>query len=281
MIGADGITLNLNGHRIFGTPSPGDGIGVHVLGRRGVTVTNRTVSDFDAGVVIEGGRANRVRQLTARDNIGSEETFFGDGISILGGSTGNIVEDNLVTNNGPFTGVAIGEFEGAVSSTFNTIRRNVIVDNNVPFNAEIQFTAGIALIDVVSGTTITGNYVARNGFHGITLDGPFVTRNVVYNNTVEDNGFHEQANRKGDGIRIEFEANGNVVTANRVLRNAANGIATTLGSVANRIAGNTALDNNVLGIEGAFDLLDENPDCDANLWQGNEFGTAFPECAQG
>ena len=29
----------------------------------------------------------------------------------------------------------------------------------------------------------------------------------------------------------------------------------------------------------AFDLLDQNPACDANAWTGNVFGTAFPACA--
>ena len=28
-----------------------------------------------------------------------------------------------------------------------------------------------------------------------------------------------------------------------------------------------------------FDLLDNNPNCDANVWQDNRYGTAFPPCA--
>src|SRR5437660_12844162 len=64
IIGANGITLNLNGFRVFGTPNPGDKAGVLLQGRTGVTVTGQgSVTDFDGGVVIEGGGGNTVRQV--------------------------------------------------------------------------------------------------------------------------------------------------------------------------------------------------------------------------
>lgn len=65
MIGADGVTLDPNGHRVFGTEALGDGAGILVQGRTGVTVTNGTVSLFDAGVAILGGSGNRVVARTS------------------------------------------------------------------------------------------------------------------------------------------------------------------------------------------------------------------------
>ncbi len=61
VIGADNITLNLNG-RIFGLPCSGDGVGVRIPGRQGVQVHGGRVTDFDAGIAILGGSENVVRQ---------------------------------------------------------------------------------------------------------------------------------------------------------------------------------------------------------------------------
>jgi len=77
-----------------------------------------------------------------------------------------------------------------------------------------------------------------------------------------------------------------------VTRNADNGIVargprgTAPGARFNIIRFNTAIGNAALptlpSIFGpAFDLLDTNPDCDDNVWQGNRFGTAFPPCTMG
>src|SRR5262249_12996952 len=62
-VAADNITLNLNGHKVFGTPGHlHDNVGVHLMGRHGVVVTGgkalAEITDFDAGVAIEGGGGN-------------------------------------------------------------------------------------------------------------------------------------------------------------------------------------------------------------------------------
>ncbi|HVL03075.1 MAG TPA: hypothetical protein VM386_01430, partial [Acidimicrobiales bacterium] len=48
IIGADGITLNLGGHRVFGTPAPGEGAGILLEDRQNVRIANGTVQHFDA-----------------------------------------------------------------------------------------------------------------------------------------------------------------------------------------------------------------------------------------
>ncbi|MCA1683588.1 MAG: hypothetical protein LC708_00425, partial [Actinobacteria bacterium] len=80
VIGANNITLDLNGHQVFGRPGPTDGVGILLTTRTGVTVKNGTVHNFDGGVVIDGGSNNRVLYITARDNIGrSGISRAGDG----------------------------------------------------------------------------------------------------------------------------------------------------------------------------------------------------------
>ncbi|HSH61086.1 MAG TPA: hypothetical protein VK988_15895, partial [Acidimicrobiales bacterium] len=86
IIGADNITLNLNGRRVFGNSdqgASGEFAAIRLAGRTGVTVTGHpgksgktgTVSGFEAGVVIDGGSANTVQNVTARDNIGRDDPF--------------------------------------------------------------------------------------------------------------------------------------------------------------------------------------------------------------
>ena len=113
IIGADGITFNLGGFRIFGGANPGDGAGVLVQYRQGVTVTNGTVTDFDSGVVILGGSGNTVSGITARNNIGNSAghdgpslTLYGDGILVQGSSNNSILQ-NWTDNNGPFSGIGV------------------------------------------------------------------------------------------------------------------------------------------------------------------------------
>ncbi len=77
VIGADDITLDLNGHRIDGdgTPAPGCNprkefcdIGVFNKGHDGVTMRNGSVREFDAGVFVFKSRASRVLDISSKKN---------------------------------------------------------------------------------------------------------------------------------------------------------------------------------------------------------------------
>ncbi|MDQ3680433.1 MAG: right-handed parallel beta-helix repeat-containing protein [Actinomycetota bacterium] len=290
IVGADNVKLDLNGHRVFGTPQPGEGAGILVSQRRGVQVRNGTVSDFDGGVVIEGGTENKVFRVTARDNIGraatrtTPATQYGDGIAILS-STNNLVLQNMVVHNGPYSGIGLYELVDSdhprlvTGPTFgNIVNKNTVLDNNIcraptgPCDDD-----GIRLEPGVEHNTVTNNVVMRSALDGI---GVFRTanENVVRHNTVEGNGFHTVTHRKGDGIRIFSHRN--VVEANQSFDNAGDGIAvgfvnprgTVFPAVENRIIANRT-GGNLL-----FDLHDYNPNCDANLWQANTYQTATPPC---
>ncbi len=299
IIGADNVKLDLNGHRVFGTPEPGDGAGILVSQRQGVQVRGGTVSDFDGGVVIEGGSSNKVFQMTVRDNIGrsaghppAPSTQYGDGIAILS-STDNLILKNTVVHNGPYSGIGLfalvdsdhpRQVSGPTSG--NTINQNTVLDNNIcrtprgPCDDD-----GIRLEPGVERNTVVNNVVKGSALDGI---GVFRTANdnTVQHNTVEANGFHNVTHRAGDGIRVFSDRN--LVQDNRSFRNAGDGIA--VGFITPRGVLRPALQNEILnnktggnGIAGPqyYDLHDYNPDCDANRWLGNTYETATPPCTTG
>lgn len=295
IIGADNITLDLNGHTVAGTPASGDQGGVVLVGRTGVTVTNGTVTSFDVGVVIEGGSGNTVLGVNAIGNISFSGTVNrgGDGIAILSSSNNRIVKNNTV-NNGPFSGVGIYSVVDAAhprattgTSSGNVVEANVVerniqarTPNNVAFNDNI----GIRLEPGNTGNFILNNRVNNNGLDGITLfqRNTFTT---VRGNVVTGNGFFRTTARRGNGIGLQIGgANDNLVENNQVARNADNGIVVRNGSMRNTIRNNTAVQNAVLPPASqtfgpTFDLLDNNLNCDANVWRDNRFVTAFPACA--
>lgn len=269
IVGADGVTLDLNGHYVSGVGVPGDGtVGVLVEGRKGVTVTNGTVRDFDAGVAIEGGANHTIDAITARNNVGGALSPYGDGIAI-NNATNTLVVNSVAQRNGPFSG--IGLFG---TSSNNTIQGNTVVDNDLS-----SMDDGIRLEPGTSHNTVVGNVVRRNGLDGIAVFARS-THNYVAGNVVEDNGFHMALHRKGDGIRVFSTGDFNRVEDNDVFDNAASGI--RVDSQHNEIVGNRT-GRNALNTGGrdAYDLHDTNADCDANTWSGNTFGTAFPDCTTG
>ena len=297
IIGADNITLDLNGHTVAGTPASGDQGGVVLVGRTGVTVRNGTVRSFDVGVVIEGGSANTVEGVNAVENISFENAGTinrgGDGIAILSSRDNRILRNNTV-NNGPYSGIGIyTQVDNAHRRATTGVSSGNVVDGNVvtgniqartPNNVVNNDNIGIRLEPGNTGNLIVNNRVTNNGLDGITL---FVrnTFTVVRSNVVTRNGFYRQTARRGNGIGLQIGgANDNLVENNLVTLNADNGIVIRNGSVRNTVRNNTAVRNVVLppasqNFGPTFDLLDNNPNCDANVWLDNRYETVFPPCA--
>ncbi|MDQ6726527.1 MAG: right-handed parallel beta-helix repeat-containing protein [Actinomycetota bacterium] len=299
VVGADNITLDLNGHTVSGTAASGDKGGVVLVGRTGVTVKNGTVRSFDVGVVIEGGSGNTVQGVTAVDNISFESPGSanrgGDGIAILSSTNNHVVQNNTV-NNGPYSGIGIySEVDSAHPRATSGVSSGNVVDGNVvqgniqartPNNVVNNDNIGIRLEPGNTGNFVLNNRVEGNGLDGITL---FVrnTFTVVRANIVTRNGFYRVAARRGNGIGLQIGgANDNLVELNVVTGNADNGISIRNGSLRNTVRNNTAVGNVVLPPASTrfgptFDLLDNNENCDANVWLNNRRGTAFPACAAG
>ena len=224
MIGADNITLDLNGHTISG-----DGklvrrcprrqicdVGVANDDRSGVTVRNGSVRGFAIGVGVVRVRDNRLVKLTSSHN-----QWFG---FLIGNSSGTALRDSTAKENPRPDGDGLGVFfshdlrivgnefrrNGQIGihlekSTGNLVKGNEFVDNG-DFGVFVQ----------ADGNQVRGNHCVRNGT-GI-LVGPG-SRNVIAGNRVS---------RGGEGIAIE-KGRGNVVVRNVVARTRKSGIRLGIG----------------------------------------------------
>jgi parallel beta-helix repeat protein len=261
-IGADNVTFDLNGFTISGNPTTGDGPGISLEGRTGVTVRNGTVTQFDAGVALTDSNGNTVTNMRVIDNRGSTATDFGDGIALFN-SDNNTVSRNQVRNNGPYDGI------GLIVSDNNRIDSNQVVDNN----QSASNTAGIRLENIghtaSNGNTVTNNIVSNSGIYGIEVFAGG-SNNVIRTNQVIGN--------KLDGITVFAGGNANVIEGNVVRSNGANGIyvrgaAGTFTAPAN----NQILRNQSFG-NAQIDQRDGTANCGTNQWHGNQGTTATPPC---
>ena len=278
-ITANNIVVDLNGFTITGDPEREDSIGIGLDHVTGVMVRGGRVTHFGIGIYIQGGGNNFVIGMTSDDNMGVQNA--GDGI-VIDGSNSNGLRNNVVRNNGPFDG--IGVINGA---SFNRIDRNTIVENNIITPGGPQQTHGVR----IEGPGSNRNFVTNNIIEDNGLDGVGVFRattpnmnNVIRGNFIAGNGFHQQPHRRGNGVVLFGSGNpaidptNTLVDGNVIIDNAASGI--RVESQNNRIFDNYAIDNGsgALVPGTAFDLLDVNPNCDANIWRGNFYETASPPC---
>lgn len=286
IVGANNITLDLNGFTVFGTAAPGDGAGILIQGRTGVTVRNGRVTLFDAGVAIIGGSGNTVTGLTVQENIGTGGTDFGDGIALFS-SSGNTIRGNTAQHNGPYDGIGL-----VGNSDNNVVDGNVSQGNNIAFDqahtGHMGFPGG-TMDDHgirVEGPGVNGNIISNNTVEGNGLDGILVfgfaanTGNTLRGNIVRGNGFHQKMHRTGSGI---ITGGGSTLVENNFSQgNAASGI--RVNSTNNTIRSNTAVQNArfvnqaTIATGGAFDLMDTRANCDANVWQANTYGTRNQPC---
>jgi len=186
-----------------------------------------------------------------------------DGISVTGGEGQHLVEDNVVLSN-----KRIGiTFLGVVgNNNNNVVRANEIHDNqNIGFlirqssNNIVQKNriSGSAVSDglVFQGvrhSTIVSNEIFGNAHHGIVLEGPRSTNNLITGNFVYSN-FDR-------GLFLVRGAKGNRIIGNTISENAKGGI-TVLRSARNRIQSNICSGNILSGIEvvnGRFTVVEDN-----------------------
>lgn len=281
-ITADNIVLDLSGHRIFGVTSTGDGAGVLFRNTTGSTVKGGTITGFDAGVVIDRGRANKVAKIRAFANVG-EEGPFGDGILVMG-SSNNRIQKSEVYGNGPFSGISIfaplsdpADPNGPrIRTADNAILENSIHDNNVPASSRDMDDAGVRLESGTTATSVKRNRIAYNGFDGVTLFGG-TSQNEIVKNRIVVNGNHDRPHRVGDGIRVfgSDTPGGNRIERNLLRANAGYGVYMDSGAFANVIKKNEARGNGLSGFASA------SPACLANIWRRNTGRSFDPPCTKG
>jgi parallel beta-helix repeat protein len=264
-IGADNVVLDLAGFTVSGTPTAGEGPGILVADRTGVTIRNGTVTQFDSGVAIEGGSANTVTGMNIRGNRGAGD--YGEGV-LLFDTTGNTVSNNQITNNGPYGGISI------LIGTNNLIENNQIVGNNM----STTNTSGIRLENVgrtaSNGNTIRGNLVQGSGLDGIQIfaggSNNTISRNTVLNNNRDGiTAFAGSNNNVIEDNQVRFNGYGPIQGNGIYIRAAAGNFAAPAGNIIRR---NVASGNRVL------DLRDGQANCGTNVWTANQGVTGSPPC---
>ncbi len=268
VVGADGITLDLNGHTVDGAGA-GANVGIEIDGHDGVTIANGTVRDFSEGVLVVDGRDIAIRRLTsshqrhggitidgAHGVVVTDNVLRGNGAGIIVTRSGIVrVAANRVSASG-FGGIPVFESEQVVI-TDNAVETSVeagiglfteSTHNEVTRNRLSRNGAGISVSDGASDNLIAGNAVARNA-SGVIIDvGTFDNR--VVDNVVADSAY--------EGVAV-VGSDGNTVARNLVARNGAvdaaggivviappDGLAET--SDGNIVRDNAALDNDGDGI---------------------------------
>jgi parallel beta-helix repeat protein len=227
VIGADNITLDLNGHTIDGV-SVEDTSGVRNEGHEGVTVTNGTLREFGDGVFAKKATGTRLHELASSDNRFSGIVLIESGRTVVSGSR--------ISHNGEET-----ELVGILvtGSDKSTIRRNTLVANG---------GSGIQVLES-KGARVVKNSVSRTGETGIDVTASSNT--VVKKNFVHRNVAGIVVGKEPDDPR---RAVGNRIVKNVVVVNSDLGIIVVNGVRDTVVRGNRASRNGGIGIgliEGA------------------------------
>ena len=225
VIGADDITLDLNGHTVSGDGEPFKAcperefcdVGVLNNGRDGVTVRNGSVGQFESGVLVGRAHENRVLDISS-----SQNTFFG---FVVFRSAQILVRGSSGSRNIAPDGDGMGLFESHdVRIVDNEFRRNpgpgihvqASTDNLIKGNLISHSAPGILLggerrADRANRNQVRGNRFVANAA-GVLLGRG--NRNVIARNRLS---------RDDDGIAIE-NGRGNRVARNVILDARKNGI---------------------------------------------------------
>jgi copper-binding protein NosD len=177
VIGADNVTIDLNGHTIEGQ-SIVAGVGVEAVGRSGVRVVDGSIRSFALGVLLLNTTESTVAKLTVRDT--------GIGVSVSG--TGDALSNRVVRNDVARVNQGIVFFAPST----------VVAENRVAQASRVGISCrGSGRID--------DNRVVRSAA-GIEL--LFCTADVVGNEAIDNEGAGI-ARVRSQGLTARNRANGN------------------------------------------------------------------------
>ncbi|MGI8425252.1 MAG: right-handed parallel beta-helix repeat-containing protein [Actinomycetota bacterium] len=265
VVGANNITINLNGHKVYGVPTPQATISYDVE----VRANGQTLVDLEE----TGGVA-----YTATTGVGIRvgDPVTGASTSVSGGYTN-------VTIQGPGEITAFDAGVTLESGGSHTVTGVNIHDNFSDAQATaVLYGDGVA-INGSSGNSITNNSITGNGpFSGVGMFGD-ADNNTVNGNTISDNArfadrspLHHGAvgfTQETDGVRVEFFCDNNVVSNNTVTENGLDGIALFARTLNNIVSDNTVHDNGYDAplAQGAPQRLGDG----IRLFNGNAAGTVL------
>jgi large repetitive protein len=293
VIGASGITVDLNGHTIDGTVTeapdcdtqPSGSVGIGNAGYDRLTVMDGTIqqfgSGFQAGSDTDGMAGSSLQDLTVRDN-----RFAGIGL----GSGQRLNNDNRIVANHVYDngcdGIGLTNAEGNLVAhnrlhgnnngiTICCSDRNVVRANLVSHNAETGIlvccessdtrvedndvldnaATGIFVLFGAAGTQVRENHVARNGNDIVLFEASDII--VARNLATDAVGCAACGEPTGYGIGIAGGSNDTVVSGNVVARTQKDGIGIAdldPGDPGNPVPSHTTVRGNVLRDAGADGL---------------------------
>lgn len=227
VIGAAGVTVDLNRHLVSGLGTSGSD-GIRDEGFAGLTVRGGRIEHFDSGIDVENADHVTVVALQVRD------TVFG--ILLVSVSGGILSAIDIETAS--FAGIQLAQADhlalvgNALSHNGDGISLFQSSRNLIAGNASVHSGSGIALLQsganrIVKNSTnqeddtgvllddhsdhnlIADNRASGNGFAGVGVGAS--VRNTVKDNQASDN--------LGSGIVVGDGASGTLVTGNRADRN--------------------------------------------------------------
>lgn len=250
VIGADGVDFNLNGHELFGptgrAPEQTTGIGIdNTAGHDDVTIRNGWVRRFGTAIRLSGASFNVLRGVTIGDGNA--------GVVIQGGEANTIRDASVV----PALGLGLraeGSDRLVVSSSF------VVLVSLSGDDAQIlQSTiGGIGTSRPCLAISGNGNEIAENGLQDCRGGGIVVGAGA--NTEVIGNGIGSWPIDppvpvdEADGIRVQPFTAGTLLQGNRVFAFGDDGI--DVRAPATRLVGNDAHDNVDLGIDAVPGVTD-------------------------
>jgi parallel beta-helix repeat protein len=256
IVGADNVTIDLNGHAIRGLGTAG-GTGIEAVDRTGVTVKNGKITDFAEGVRFFNTSNSTIEQLVVR------RTLTGIRVSrIDNGTDSNRILENTVRESGDGIAVFGAASSRIAGNTLNGLTGNGILCRDT-FSSEVEIEGNRALGNDGAGialqfcaASVIGNVASDNVGTGIvrTRSNGSTLRNVANRNTFgivtdDSHGLIQEnvtnANfRNGLSIVDQDPSHGplHTVTGNTANRNGALGIATDLVGVIDG-GGNRAKNN--------------------------------------
>lgn len=200
VIGADGITLDLNGHTVEGDGGFAADVGIdNSAGYDRVTIQRGLIRGFQDGIVLSG----TVRNVLRKDTVfaqGSGVRIVGDRNRLArsfvsGGSFGGVT---VVGDENQIVGNAVSRSDGGITigGAHNYVRQNRVTEGSVQpgilvfrganvieenFVSKALF-GGIVVSDA-TGTRVEANVATESGSDGIRVEGSVtVTGNTAYDN---------------------------------------------------------------------------------------------------
>jgi parallel beta-helix repeat protein len=258
VIGADNITLHLNGHMVDGDGTPAEGCdpekefcdtGVASDGHDGVTVIHGSVREFDVGVVVGEASHDRLLGISSSANRFAGFGFFastrslmrncsGSGSTSRDDGTGMFLADShhvRILHNSFRRNGDQGIF--APESTENLIKENLLSHNRggielqkssrnqVRRNRSVEDGIGVLVaLREAGGNVIAGNRIVHpvraGGADGQGIEVPRGSHNVIARNVITDASRNAIA-VGGEGVRQV----GTVIRSNHIRGSGEDGVA--------------------------------------------------------